>query len=102
MHRHHSNLRKPLAAAVLLIGLGGLMSAAGPPSAGAQSPAYPYVPGEVLVTYRAGTGLAQASRVARGLGVPVLETLKRSGIQRVRVPAGQSVESTARAFAAQP
>jgi subtilisin family serine protease len=79
--------------------------------AGAPSGAFPghhaaaarhdFVPDEVLVRFRAGTSGTQMAGAARFLGASVLQTFRNvSNLQLLRLPAGSSVASAAKALAA--
>ncbi|MEW6746465.1 MAG: S8 family peptidase [Planctomycetota bacterium] len=58
-----------------------------------------YVPGEVLVKFRAGM---QDAGVAASLGATVAEELQQIGVSRFQLPAGLSVEAAVAAFSRSP
>lgn len=65
--------------------------------------AFGFVPNEVLLRLRAGTGQAYVSRMAQRLGMTLIETqsfaLTGESIQRWRIDSGRSVASVVRALA---
>jgi subtilisin family serine protease len=53
-----------------------------------------FVPGEILVQFRASVGLSAAEGVLQRQGLQVLEVSRYSGVMRVAVPPGREVELT--------
>jgi subtilisin family serine protease len=87
--------RRALAAGALwalAAGIAAPIGGAAAPGAGAASPLPAYVPNEILVSYRPGTDARQAGRLAALLRVVQAQGVGRSGLQRLRMAPGASVE----------
>jgi len=61
-----------------------------------------YVPGQVLVKYKAVTTAAVRSRALRAVGAQPMQHFNQFDVQQVRLPAGVSVEATVRQLEADP